>query len=127
MLWMTASVGATERLNVVLFLVDESLGRVLDKIDELGLTDNTPMRRWVAVYHGIGWRSRKKPPLGPSSGRVASHTMVSAPCSTERSASGPPMSVRTQPGQTELILTPDSLSSSARMRVRALSAVLEKR
>jgi len=55
-------------------------------------------------HHGIDFRSRKNPPLGPSSGNVASHTMVSAPCSTERSACGPPMSVRTQPGHTELTL-----------------------
>ena len=33
-------------------------------------------------------RSRKNPPLGPSAGRVASQTGVSAPCSGVRGASG---------------------------------------
>ena len=39
-----------------------------------------------SVYQGIGLRSRKKPPVGPSSGSVASQTAVSAPSSTERGA-----------------------------------------
>ena len=37
-------------------------------------------------YHGIGCRSRKKPPLGPPSGSVASQTGVSAPCSGDSGA-----------------------------------------
>jgi len=53
-------------------------------------------------YHGIRWRSRKNPPVGPLSGRVASHTGVSAPCATVRGARSPPMSVLTHPGQAEL-------------------------
>src|SRR4051794_30814688 len=55
----------------------------------------------LKAHHGMGARSRKKPPVGPSSGRVAAHVIVSAPSSTERGAPAPPMSVRTQPGQTE--------------------------
>ena len=56
----------------------------------------------IILLLGIGWPSRKKPPLGPSSGRVAAQTMPEAPSSTVRSALEPPISVRTQPGQTEL-------------------------
>ena len=78
-------------------------------------------------YQGIGSRSRKKPPLGPSSGRVASQTAVSAPSSTERGALSPPIRVLTQPGQRELTRIPEPASSAASTRVRALSAVFETR
>ena len=50
-------------------------------------------------HHGSGWPSRKKPPVGPESGRVAAQTTLAAPASTGRPP-GPPMSVATQPGQT---------------------------
>ena len=41
-------------------------------------------------YHGIRSRSRKKPPLGPSSGSVASQRPVSAPSSGVRGAARAP-------------------------------------
>src|SRR5829696_7985795 len=78
-------------------------------------------------YQGIGRRSRKKPPVGPLSGRVAAQTGVSAPSSTERVAPDPPMSVRTQPGQTELTRIPLPRSSEARMRVSTFKPALERR
>ena len=78
-------------------------------------------------YQGIGSRFRKKPPVGPSSGRVASQTAVSAPSSTERGALLPPMSVRTHPGHIELTRIPFAPSSWERILVRALSAVFETR
>src|SRR6185295_4402147 len=76
-------------------------------------------------YHSIGRRSRKNPPVGPSSGSVAAHTIVSAPCSTERGADGPPISVRTQPGSTALASTPRPRYVSASSFVNALSAVFD--
>jgi hypothetical protein len=59
--------------------------------------------------------------------KVAAHTGVSAPSSTEREAFPPPISVLTQPGQTELTRIPLPRNSEARMRVRAFRAVLETR
>ena len=53
---------------------------------------------------GAGCPSRKKPPVGPESGRVAAQTTLAAPASTGRPP-GPPMSVATQPGQTALTRT----------------------
>ncbi len=52
---------------------------------------------------------------------------ASAPSSTERVALGPPKSVLTQPGQQAFTLTPWLASSTAVMRVSALSAVFDKR
>ena len=49
----------------------------------------------------MGWRSRRKLPVRFWGASVASHTIVSAPSSTERGAPEPLRSVRTQPGQTE--------------------------
>jgi hypothetical protein len=54
---------------------------------------------------------------------VASHTIVSAPFSTERVAPGPPMSVRTQPGQTEF--TANFGSATASCEVTPFRAVFE--
>ena len=58
------------------------------------------------AYEPAGWRLWKKPPVGPSSGRRASQTGVSAPWSGVRGAEVPPMRVATQPGSQALILTP---------------------
>ena len=61
----------------------------------------------VRLPHGhivAGGPSRKKPPVGPESGRVAAQTTLAAPASTGRPP-GPPMSVATQPGQTALTRT----------------------
>src|SRR5436190_435401 len=65
------------------------------------------------------------PPVGPVSGSVAAHTTLAAPSSTERGASGPPISVATQPGQTELTRIPEERSSSASRRVSAFKATFE--
>jgi hypothetical protein len=60
----------------------------------------------AGAYHSIARRSWKNPPDGPSSGSVASQTIVSAPSRGERGADGPPMSVRTHPGSTAFTSTP---------------------
>ena len=78
-------------------------------------------------YQGIGSRSRKKPPRGPSSGSVASQTGVSAPSSTDRRAACVPMSVRTHPGQTELTRMFSSESSAVSMRVSTFNPVFDTR
>src|SRR5512138_1662644 len=64
-------------------------------------------------HHSISCRSLKNRPLGPFAGSVSAHTMVSAPCSTERGAPDPPMRVRTQPGFTQLTSTPVPLVAAA--------------
>jgi hypothetical protein len=76
-------------------------------------------------YQPIGWRSPHMPPVGPSSGSSASHTGVSAPSSIERSASAPPMRVRTQPGQQALTSTPLPARSFASCTVSMLSAAFD--
>src|SRR5262249_40160698 len=76
-------------------------------------------------YQGISRRWRKKPPVGPPSGRVASQTAVSAPFSTGTVAFGPPISVLTQPGHMALTRMLVPRSSSAKMRVRAFRAPFE--
>src|SRR5208283_4937835 len=65
-------------------------------------------------YHGTSWRSRNNFPAGPPSGKVASHTAVSAPSWTVRGASGPPMRVLTHPGHILLtrILLPASSAAN---------------
>ena len=78
-------------------------------------------------YHGIRWRSRKNPPVGPLSGRVASHTGVSAPCATLRGACLPPMSVLTHPGQAELTRILDPRVTLANRAVIAFNNVFEIR
>src|SRR5439155_19295767 len=76
------------------------------------------------VYHGSGLPSRKTPPVGPPSGRVAAHTTPAAPSATGRPPL-PPMSVATHPGQTALTKIPASRSSAASTRVKAFNAALE--
>lgn len=61
-----------------------------------------------SIYQSMARRSWKNPPVGPSSGSVASHTIVSAPSCGARGAEGPPMSVRTHPGSTALTSTPSA-------------------
>ena len=70
--------------------------------------------------------SRKKPPVG-SPTRVAAQTIDAAPFSTLRLAPCPPMSVRTQPGQTALTMIRRAPSSGAQTRTSALSAIFETR
>src|SRR5437899_3162510 len=70
-------------------------------------------------------RSWKNPPVGPLSGSVASHTIVSAPSCGDRGADGPPMSVRTHPGSTALTSTPLAQQVRARIRVNAFKAAFD--
>src|SRR6202035_232093 len=75
-----------------------------------------------------GFPSLKNPPVGPSSGRVASHTIPAAPSSTGFWAPiGPPMSVLTKPGHAEFTLNRSPCSSGERVRVTALRDALETR
>ncbi len=76
-----------------------------------------------SAYHGTGRPSRKKPPVDPPSGSSTAHTTDAAPSRTGRPP-GPPMSVATQPGHTELISIRSRRSSAASIRVSALSATL---
>ncbi len=73
----------------------------------------------------MGLRSRMNRPVMDCGASVASHMIVSAPSSMERGASRPPMSVLTQPGQTELTAMLESASAAANWPVTPLSAVLE--
>src|SRR5215212_4407800 len=77
------------------------------------------------LHQASGWLSRKNPPVGPSSGSVTAHMTLAAPSSTVRGASGPPISVATQPGQTELTRIREARNSSASMRVSAFRATFE--
>src|SRR5262249_7747288 len=65
----------------------------------------------ICVYQGSGWPRWKNPPLGPSSGSVASCALVFPPSLGSIGAFGPPMSVFTQPGWAEFTLILLSLSS----------------
>ena len=91
-------------------------------VDRLTLRRLSP----PGVYQSIGRPSRKKPPVGPSSGSVAAHTMPAAPSGTGRPPA-PPMSVATQPGQIALTRIRSPRNSAARMRVSALSAAFDVR
>src|SRR6266403_1940543 len=53
-------------------------------------------------HHGITLRSLQNLPVSVCGASAASQTIPEAPSATERVASAPPISVRTQPGQTEL-------------------------
>ena len=66
------------------------------------------------AYHGSFFSRWKKPPLGPSSGKVASATAVCAPSSTVRSPVGF-MSVFTLPGWAEFTLIGEPRSTLARV------------
>ena len=80
------------------------------------------VKQCATSHQGIGWRSWKKAPVGPPSASVASHTIVSVPCSTDRGAPEPPISVRTHPGSTAFTRTLLPRAASATMRVSALRA-----
>src|SRR5262245_14658025 len=56
-----------------------------------------------ASYQGITLRSRQNLPVSFCGASAASQTMPEAPSATERVAFAPPISVRTHPGQTELM------------------------
>src|SRR6185312_3534885 len=71
-------------------------------------------------YHCSGFPSRKKPPVGPLSGRVAAQTIPAAPSLMDRGAPAPPISVATQPGHTAFTRIRAPRSSPASVRVKAL-------
>src|SRR5438093_850781 len=105
-----------------------AISREMRKCMALFINDGVSLsqqRKRNVAYQAIGRRSRKKPPVGPSSGKVASHTVVSAPCWTDRGAADPPMSVRTHPGSTALASTPRPRYVWARIRVNALRAAFD--
>jgi len=52
------------------------------------------LRTGEVPYQAIIFLSRKNPPVGPPSSRVAIQTAVSAPSAGDRSASAPPISVQ---------------------------------
>jgi hypothetical protein len=69
--------------------------------------------------------SCQKPPVTLASASSTGHRMLSAPCWRLRGAPGPPMSVRTQPGQTAFTAMPRDFRAAARWTVMALSVVFE--
>src|SRR5262249_52362705 len=75
---------------------------VIDRYSRLYRADLSALALAKADHHGISLRSRRNFPVNLCGASLASHTIVSAPSSTERVAFPPPMSVRTQPGQTAL-------------------------
>ena len=82
------------------------------------------VRAVTRAHQGTTRPSRKKPPVGPSSGTSAAQTTDAAPSRTGRPP-GPPISVRTQPGQTEFTrILVSGAASAASIRVSALSPAL---
>jgi hypothetical protein len=82
-------------------------------------------RPGTGIYQAITPFSPKKPPVGPSAGRVAKATGTFAPCSGVRKPLYSFRSVATYPGLTELTLMGVFRSSLAKKTVRALTAVLK--
>ena len=74
-------------------------------------------------HQGITFRSRQNFPVSCWGASAASQTMPEAPSATERVAFEPPMSVRTQPGQTEFTANFDNAAASC--TVTPLTAVFE--
>src|SRR5205085_2908142 len=74
-------------------------------------------------YHGMTLRSRQNLPVSFCGASAASQTMPAAPSAMERVAFDPPMSVRTQPGQTEL--TAKFGRAAASCEVTPFNAVFE--
>ena len=85
------------------------------------------LRAGEVPYQAIIFLSRKNPPVGPPSSRVAIQTAVSAPSAVDRSASAPPISVRTHPGHIEFTRMFVPIDSYARTRVTAFRAAFEIR
>src|SRR5437763_12885702 len=74
-------------------------------------------------HHGITFRSFTNFAVMSCGASLASQTMPDAPSAIERVAFSPPISVRTQPGQTQF--TAKSGSAAASWTVTPFSAVLE--
>jgi hypothetical protein len=74
--------------------------------------------------YAIALPSSKTPPVGPSGDKRTPHSTLAAPCSTERGASRPPMSVRAHPGLIALTSIPRGFKSSANTRAIAFNAAL---
>src|SRR6185312_8384238 len=79
------------------------------------------------IHQGTGPASSKNPPVGPSSGSVASWIAIAAPWLGVRKPWKPLRSVAVKPGQTELIRILVPLSSLAYWKVMALRKVLDAR
>ena len=73
---------------------------------------NLRTRNEIPGYHGIVFLSRRNLPLKDCGASAASQTIPDAPSATERVAFAPPISVRTQPGQTELIAKSGNAAAS---------------
>src|SRR5689334_17768175 len=89
-------------------------------VSELRDEQHEWLKQSGSYHHASGLPSRKNPPVGPSSGRVAAHTIPIAPSSTGRPPA-PPISVATHPGQTEFTKMLLSRSSPASVLVSAFS------
>jgi len=76
-------------------------------------------------YPGTAPSSSKKPPCGPSSGRVASRSAIAAPCSGVHDALNPMKSVATYPRQPALTMTFVSASRRAYGAVMLVSIVFD--
>jgi Transposase, Mutator family len=83
-------------------------------------------RRRPCPHHGIGRPSRKNPPVGPPSGKVAAQTIPAAPSSTGRPPR-PPMSVATHPGHTAFTNTPDYTTNAVEALHRSLRKIIKTR
>src|SRR4051812_41550032 len=103
------------RVNAKAFEIRRAFRRVKTIKMEIGRRD----------HQAIGFRSLKKPPVGPFAHSVASQRIVSAPSSTERGAAEPPISVRTQPGEAQLTRTPVPRVAAASWRVKAFNAAFD--
>src|SRR5205085_8903204 len=74
-------------------------------------------------YQGMTLRSFTNLPVRSCGASVASQTIVAAPSATDRVAPSPPMSVRTQPGQT--LFTAHFGRAAASWTVTPFNAVFE--
>ena len=73
----------------------------------------------IISYHSICFPSKKKPPVGPSSGNVEAHTIPFTPSSTGPPPR-PPISVATHPGSIEFTKIPVPKSSAANLQVHLM-------
>ena len=99
--------------------------------------ESRPRRHWrrprrpadgtgASAHQGCGRPSRKKPPRGPSSGRVAAQTTPATLAETGRAPmDSAPGHVAVRSGSTALMMTGVPSNSAAKVDVRASSAALE--
>ena len=127
--WLLERTGFEPPRSVDSVVVDRGLnlfGNELTALFGCGRNPVTPaahLRTLLANhYQGTTCRSRKRPPVGPSSGSVASQTGVSAPSSGHLVPVLLFRSVRQAPGLAVLTLIEVPRSSFARETVNARSA-----